>query len=173
MSRPELIDFQGEFPRLEDAVFVASGAAVIGEVHIGAESSIWYNTVVRGDVYPVRIGRRTNVQDGCVVHVTGGEHDTTIGDEVTIGHNAVIHGCDIADRCLVGMGSTILDGAVLEEESMVAAGALVPPGMQVPSGTLVMGTPASVARELTDQERAFMRLSAAKYVELAGQHQGT
>lgn len=171
MSTPELIDFEGEFPRLGDEVFVAGGAAVIGDVEIGDQSSIWYNTVVRGDVYPIRIGARTNVQDGSIVHVTSGEHATNIGDEVTIGHGAIIHGCDIADRCLIGMGSTILDGAVVESHSLVAAGALVPPGMTVPSGTLVMGSPASVARELTDQERASIEKSAAKYVQLARRHE--
>lgn len=173
MSTPELIDFEGQFPALKGDVFIASGATVIGDVEIGDQASIWYNTVVRGDVYPIRIGARTNIQDGSVVHVTGDEHATTIGEEVTIGHGAIIHGCDIADRCLVGMGATVLDGAVLEGECMVAAGSLVPPGMTVPSGMLVMGSPASVHRELTDHERESLRKSADKYVSLAQRHQSS
>lgn len=170
MTTPELIDYQGQLPTLGDEVFVAPGAAVVGDVQVGDQSSIWYNTVVRGDVYPVRIGSRTNVQDGTVVHVTGGKHDTAIGDEVTIGHGAIIHGCQIGDRCLVGMGATILDGAVIQDYGMVAAGALVPPGMVVPSETLVMGSPAKVVRDLTVEEIEKLEESAAKYVDLARKH---
>ena len=170
MSRPELIEFEGQMPSLGDDVFVAAGANVIGGVEIGAYSSIWFNTVVRGDVYPITIGERTNLQDSSVVHVTGGEHETVIGDEVTIGHSATIHGCQIGDRCLVGMGATVLDGAEIGEESLIAAGALIPPGMRVPSGSLVMGSPGVVKRELNVEERVSIKKSADHYVELAARH---
>lgn len=170
MSDSKLIEFEGHRPNLGEGVFVAPSAAVIGRVEIGADSSIWYNTVVRGDVEPIEIGARTNIQDGSIIHVTGGEHDTVVGDEVTVGHGATIHGCDIEDRCLIGMGATILDGAVVESESLVAADALVTPGTRIPSGSLVMGSPAEVARELTDQERESIRRSADKYVRLADRH---
>ena len=165
-----ILEFEGTSPTMGDGVFVASGARVIGDVEIGDDSSIWYGTVVRGDVFPITIGARTNIQDGSVIHVTGGEHATVVGDEVTVGHGATIHGCEIEDRCLVGMGATVLDGAVLEAECFVAAGALIPPGMRVPSGTMVMGSPAEVRRELTDEERASLQTSAAHYVELARRH---
>ena len=170
MPELELIDFEGTFPSIGDGVFVARGAAVIGEVDLGAHSSVWYNAVIRGDVCPITIGARTNIQDGSIIHVTSGSHGTTIGDEVTVGHGAIIHGCEIDDRCLIGMGSTILDGAHIESECLVAAGALVPPGMRVPAGSLVMGSPAKVKRQLSDQERASIEISALHYVELARRH---
>lgn len=170
MSNPELIDFEGKFPSLSDGAFVASGAAVIGEVELGSDSSVWYNAVIRGDVCPITIGERTNIQDTSVIHVTSGTHPTVIGDEVTVGHGATIHGCEIEDRCLVGMDTTVLDGAVVESYSLIAAGSLVPPGMTVPSGTLVMGSPAKVKRELTDEERASIETSAHHYVKLAHRH---
>lgn len=170
MTTPELIDFEGKFPTVADGVFVAPGASVIGEVELGIDSSVWYNAVIRGDVCPISIGARTNIQDLSVIHVTSGTHPTTIGDDVTVGHGATIHGCEIEDRCLIGMGAIILDGAVVESESLVAAGSLIPPGMRIPSGSLVMGSPAKIKRELTDEERASIEASAYHYVELAGRH---
>lgn len=172
MSVPELIDFEGHFPSLGDDVFVASGAAVIGRVTLGAGSSVWYNTVIRGDVCPITIGERTNIQDLSIIHVTSGAHPTVIGDDVTIGHGATIHGCEIEDRCLIGMGSIILDGAVIGAQSLIAAGALIPPGMNVPSGSLVMGSPGKIKRELSTQERQSIEASAHHYVELAQRHAG-
>ena len=170
MSTPNLIDFEGKFPSVAPGAFVAPGAVVIGEVEIGEGSSIWYNGVVRGDVCPITIGERTNIQDLSMIHVTSQTHPTTIGDEVTVGHKAIIHGCTIADRCLVGMGAVILDGADLEEYSFVAAGSVVPPGMRVPSGSLVMGSPARVKRELSEEERQKIEASAVHYVDLARRH---
>ena len=170
MTRPDLIDFEGKFPSLAAGAFVAPGAKVIGDVTIGASSSIWYNAVLRGDVCPITVGERTNIQDGTIVHVTTGVHPAVIGDEVTVGHRAIIHGCELQDRCLVGMGAIVLDGAVVEPYCLVAAGSLIPPGMRVPSGSLVMGSPARVKRELTAEERASIEASALHYADLAGRH---
>ncbi len=165
-----LLAFDSKAPRLAPTAFVADGAVVTGDVEIGDESSIWFGTVVRGDVNHVRIGARTNVQDQSVVHVTGGTHPTVIGDEVTVGHRAVLHGCTVKDRCLVGIGAIVLDGAVIGPDAMVGAGALVPPGMVVPPGKLVLGAPAKVKRDLTADEIAALRTSAARYVGYAAEY---
>ena len=162
--------FGGKAPRLHDSAFVAQDVLVIGDVEIGAGSSLWFGTVVRGDVNFVRIGARTNVQDLGVVHVTGGTHPTVIGDDVTVGHRVTLHGCTIEDRCLIGMGSVVLDGAVVGEEAIVGAGALVPPGMAVPPRTLVLGAPARVKRALAADEIASFRPHAERYVRLARQY---
>lgn len=154
-------------PVLGDRVFVAPSATVVGDVVIGAESSVWFGTVVRGDVYPIRIGARTNVQDNAVVHVTADKAATSIGDDVTIGHLALVHGCTIGHACLIGMGSIILDGAVVEDEAFVAAGALVSPRMRVPSRSLVIGRPAKVLKRLGEADLAEIRASAAHYVSNA------
>lgn len=154
-------------PRLAPSVFVAPNAAVIGDVVIGPSSSIWFSTTLRGDVFPIRIGARTNLQDGVVVHVTGGKASTTVGDDVTVGHQAILHGCTVGSACLVGMGSTVLDLAVIEDECFVAAGSLVTPGTRVPSRSLVMGRPAKVVRRLGETDLADIRESAALYVGYA------
>lgn len=165
-----ILAYDGRSPRLAPDAWIAPGAVVIGDVELGEGSSIWFQTVVRGDVNRIRIGARTNVQDHTTVHVTGGTHPTTIGDDVTVGHRVVLHGCTVKDRCLVGIGAIVLDGAVVEEEAMVGAGALVPPGMIVPSGKLVLGAPAKVKRDLTAEERAFFRTSAARYAGYAARY---
>jgi carbonic anhydrase/acetyltransferase-like protein (isoleucine patch superfamily) len=162
--------FGGKAPRLHARVFAAEGSVIVGDVEIGEDSSIWFGTVVRGDVNFIRIGARTNVQDHTVVHVTTATHPTVIGDDVTIGHRAVLHGCTVHDRCLVGIGAIVLDGAVVGPDAMIGAGALVPPGAVVPPGTLVMGAPAKPRRALTPEELAFLKRSAANYVSLAGRH---
>jgi carbonic anhydrase/acetyltransferase-like protein (isoleucine patch superfamily) len=162
--------YGGQAPRLHPSAFVAEGGVVIGDVEIGEGSSVWYGTIVRGDVNRVRIGARTNLQDGTVVHVTSGTHPTAIGDDVTVGHRAVLHGCTVNDRCLVGIGAIVLDGAVVGPDAMVGAGALVPPGMVVPPGKLVLGAPAKVKRDLTAEELAGLRPHAARYVEYAARH---
>jgi len=164
--------FQGVAPRLHPSVFVADGAQVIGDVEIGEESSVWYNTVVRGDVNSIRIGRRTNIQDLTMVHVDRGTHPVRVGDEVTIGHHVVIHGCTIGNRVLVGIGSVILNGVVIEDDSFIAAGTLLIPGTHVPSGSMVMGSPGRVKRTLSDAERAGLLNSAAGYVLNAKLHRG-
>jgi carbonic anhydrase/acetyltransferase-like protein (isoleucine patch superfamily) len=154
-------------PRLHESVFAVESAVVVGDVEIGADSSLWFGAVVRGDVNSIRIGARTNVQDQCVVHVTGGTHPTVIGDEVTVGHRVTLHGCTIGDRCLVGIGSIVLDGARVEAESMVAAGSLVAPGTVIPPRVLALGAPARVKRPLTAEELERLRDSADRYARLA------
>ena len=160
-----IISHKGRLPLVDPSAFVEQTAAVIGDVAIGAESSIWFNVVVRGDVNSIRIGQRTNIQDGSVVHVTRGTHPTTIGDEVTVGHNVTLHGCTIGDRCLIGIGATVLDGAQIGPEAMIAAGSVVSPGTVIPPRTLAMGIPARPKRELTPDEIAHLRVSAANYCE--------
>jgi carbonic anhydrase/acetyltransferase-like protein (isoleucine patch superfamily) len=159
--------FAGKTPQLGRGVFLAETCAVIGDVVIGDESSIWYATVLRGDVMAIRIGARTSVQDGAVVHVTGGRFGTTIGDDCTVGHGAIIHACTVEDGCLIGMGSTILDGARIGRGSLVGAGALVTPGTDIPPGSLVLGAPARVVRPIQPKEREQIEQGAAHYVELA------
>jgi carbonic anhydrase/acetyltransferase-like protein (isoleucine patch superfamily) len=169
---PIIAPYGGQAPRLHPSVLVAEGGVVIGDVEMGEGSSVWYGTIVRGDVNHVRIGARTNLQDGTIVHVTGGTHPTVVGDDVTVGHRVVLHGCTVKDRCLVGIGAVVLDGAVVGPDAMIGAGALVPPGMVVPPGKLVLGSPAKVKRDLTPEEIAFFRHSAARYVEYAARHRG-
>ncbi len=164
---PVILRYEGKAPRIAPSAWVAEGAVVAGDVELGEESSVWFGSVVRGDVNHVRVGARTNIQDQSVVHVTGGTHPTVIGDDVTIGHRAVLHGCTVHDRCLVGIGAIVLDGAVVGPDAMVGAGALVPPGMVVPPGKLVLGAPAKVKRDLTVEELAFLRTSAARYARYA------
>lgn len=154
-------------PVIHHTVFVAQSAAVIGNVSIGEKSSIWFNTVVRGDVNYIVIGKRTNVQDNCVLHVTTDTYPLLIGNDVTVGHRVILHGCTVKNRVLVGMGAIVLDGAVLEQDSFVAAGSIVPPGFRVPEGKLVMGTPAKVKRDLTPDEIKGIRDSADNYVRNA------
>lgn len=160
----------GKAPRLDPTALAVEGCVVVGDVEVGAASSIWFGTVLRGDVNEIRIGARTNVQDLTTIHVTGGTHPTRVGDEVTIGHRVVLHGCTVGDRCLVGIGAVVLDGAVVEAEAMVGAGAVVPPGMVVPSRTLVLGAPARVKRPLTLDEVAQLAVSARRYVDLADRY---
>jgi carbonic anhydrase/acetyltransferase-like protein (isoleucine patch superfamily) len=162
--------FGGKAPTLDPTVFAVESATVVGDVTLGAECSLWFGTVVRGDVNHVRVGARTNLQDGAVVHVTSRTHPTVIGAEVTVGHRAVLHGCTVGDRCLIGIGAIVMDGATVGPESMVGAGALVPPGMVVPPRTLVVGAPAKVKRPLTPEELAFLATSAANYVGYARQY---
>ena len=157
--------YRGQWHRVAPTAFVDRSAQVIGDVEIGDESSVWMNVVIRGDVHRIRIGARTNIQDGTIVHVMRDTHPTTLGDEVTVGHAAVLHGCTLHDRVLVGMGAVILNGAVVESDSIIAAGALVVEGARIPARSLVMGRPAAVKRALTDQEVASIRDYAARYVK--------
>ena len=159
--------YAGNRPVLGAGVFVAENAAVIGDVVIGDESSIWYSTTVRGDVMPIRIGARTSIQDNTVIHVTSDFSGTIIGSDCTVGHSAIIHACTVEDFCLIGMGSILLDGARIGTGSLVGAGALVTPGTDIPPGSLVIGSPAKVKRPLNDKEREQIRYGAAHYVELA------
>ncbi len=169
---PPVIAYEGRGPRIAASAFLADGSVVAGDVEIGERSSLWFGVVVRGDVNHVRIGARPNVQDQSMVHVTSKTHPTVVGDDVTIGHRVVLHGCTIHDRCLVGIGAIVLDGAVVGPDAMVGAGALVPPGRVVPPGALVLGAPAKVKRQLTADEVAFLRTSAARYAEYAARYRG-
>jgi gamma-carbonic anhydrase len=158
---------KGTIPVLGKDTFVAPNATIIGDVVLGDEASVWFGVVIRGDVFPIRIGARTNIQDNAVVHVTGGKAKTTIGDDVTVGHLALIHGCTIGSRCLVGMGSIVLDNAIVEDECFIAAGALIPPNMRVPSRSLAIGRPAKVIRKLEEADLAEIRNAGALYVQYA------
>jgi carbonic anhydrase/acetyltransferase-like protein (isoleucine patch superfamily) len=162
--------YKGISPRLHPSVLVMEGATVVGDVEVGQDSSLWPGVVVRGDVCHVRIGARSNLQDGVVVHVTTDTHPTVVGDDVTVGHRAVLHGCTIKDRCLVGIGAIVLDGAVVGPDAFVGAGALVTPGTVVPPGAMFLGAPAKAKRQLSDEERAGLRASAAHYVEISAQY---
>lgn len=157
--------FDGKKPRIGQRVFVAENAALIGDVEIGNDCSIWFGTTVRGDVNLIRIGSRTNVQDNCTIHVTHERWPTIIAEEVTIGHGAIVHGCTVHRGALIGMGSRVLDGAVVGESALVGAGALVPEGMKVPPRTLVVGVPARVKRALTEDELARLEQSWRNYVQ--------
>jgi len=149
---------------------VAPGAAVIGDVVLGEDASVWYHTTVRGDVNWIRIGNRTNLQDGCVVHVDSGRFPTQIGDEVTVGHRVILHGCTVEELALIGMGAVLLNGVVVGRGALVAAGAVVREGMRVPPGSLVAGVPAVIRRTLDAAAIDEFRASAAHYVELAHAH---
>ncbi len=162
-----VLAFGGKVPVIGEGVYLAPTAVVIGDVTIGEGSSVWFGTVVRGDVGWIRIGKRTNVQDLTMVHVTGGLANTTIGDEVTIGHRAILHGCVIEDGCLIGMGAIVMDEAVVGEGSLVGAGALVTPGTKIPPRSLVLGSPAKVIRPLRDEEARLGPHGVAVYLDLA------
>jgi len=160
MLRP----YRGRVPRIDDSVYIDPSAQVIGDVEIGEESSIWMNAVVRGDVHWIRVGRRSNIQDGTIVHVMNGTHPTRIGDDVTIGHAAVVHGSTLADRILIGMGAILLNGVSVGADCIVAAGTLLPERTQIPPRSLVMGSPGKVKRPLTDEEVASILVYAERYV---------
>jgi len=162
-----LLPYRGRTPRIHTDAWLAPGAVVIGDVEIGAESSLWFGCVVRGDVHAIRIGARTNLQDGSVVHVTAGLFATAIGDEVTVGHRAVVHGCTVRDGALVGIGAIVLDGAEIGEEAWIAAGAVVSPGSKIPPRALVRGVPGRVVRTLDRDEIERQRERTREYVATA------
>lgn len=159
----------GKEPSVDPDAFTAPTSVVMGEVTLAAGASVWYQSVLRGDGGPIVIGAQSNIQDNCTVHVDPG-FPVTVGERVSVGHNAVLHGCTVEDDVLVGMGSTVLNGAHIGAGSLIAAQALVPQGMRVPPGSLVAGVPAKVRRELTDEEREGIKLNAAVYVDLAKEH---
>ena len=158
-----LYEHKGVRPTLGGGVFVAPSASVIGDVHLGDESSVWFGTTIRGDVFPIRFGARTNVQDGSVVHVTGGRAKTTVGDDVTIGHMVLLHGCTVGSRCLIGMGSIVLDGAEIGDDSLVAAGSLVVPRSVFPPRSMIVGRPAKRLREVNETDLAMIREGGELY----------
>ncbi|MDP6346674.1 MAG: gamma carbonic anhydrase family protein [Alphaproteobacteria bacterium] len=173
MSLGHILPFEERQPKLDPRAFVAPGAYVIGEVEMGALASVWYNCVVRGDEEPIHIGRRTNLQDGTIVHTSAGIADTWIGDEVLVGHMCLLHGCRLEDRAFVGMGSTVLDHAVIESGAMLAAGALLTPGKRIPSGQLWGGSPAKYMRDLRPEELKTHAHMVEEYVQLALKHTAT
>jgi carbonic anhydrase/acetyltransferase-like protein (isoleucine patch superfamily) len=162
--------FQGIKPTIADSAFIEETSVVIGDVVIGDDSSVWFNAVIRGDVHYIRIGSRTNIQDLCVVHVTHDTYPTILGDDVTVGHHVVLHGCTIKDRVLVGMGAIIMDGALIGEDCIVGAGALVTERTTVPPKSLIVGSPAKVKRPVTNEELAWIRESAQNYVRYSRQY---
>lgn len=167
--------FAGIVPDIDPTAFVAPGAQVIGDVAIGARSSVWYNCVLRGDLHRIRIGCGSNIQDGSIVHVDsgrggGGGHPALIGDNVLIGHLAIVHGCTLMERAFVGMGAIVMDSCVIEPDAMLAAGAMLTPGKRIPAGELWVGRPARLLRVLTAEERAANALAAPGYAALAAAH---
>jgi len=158
-----MYDFSGMKPEIHPETFIAEGARIIGRVTLGRGVSVWYNSVLRADIAAITIGENTNIQDACVVHVDFGL-DTVLGAGVTVGHGAILHACRVGDNCLIGMGATILDGAVIPENSIVGAGALVPPKKTYPPGTLILGSPAKVARTLSEEEIRHLAEHAGLYV---------
>jgi carbonic anhydrase/acetyltransferase-like protein (isoleucine patch superfamily) len=167
-----LIPYGEDRPEVAESAFVAPGTYVIGRVFLGEESSVWYGAVLRGDTELIRIGARTNIQDGCVLHADPG-YQAVVGDDCVVGHKAVIHGCEIGDGCLVGMGATILNGAKIGEGSIVAAGALVPEGKEFPARSLVIGAPAKRVREVTEEQTQDIARGVRTYVERAAVHRET
>jgi len=162
--------FRNIMPTIAENAFIAEGAVVIGDVHIGSESNVWFSCVIRGDVNYIRIGDRTNIQDGSVIHVTRKTGPTLIGSGVTIGHSVLLHACTLEDDCFIGMHSTIMDGAVVESGAWVAAGALVPPNKRIPKGQIWAGNPTRYLRDMKPEETAFIPVSSNNYVELAREY---
>ena len=160
MLRP----FRGVMPRVDPSAYIDDSAQIIGDVEVGESSSVWMNVVIRGDVHRISIGKRSNVQDNTVIHVMRGTHPTAIGDDVTIGHAAIVHGCTLGDRILIGMGAILLNGVDVGEDSIVAAGTLLTEGTRVPARSLVIGSPGKVRRALTDAEVASIRDYSERYV---------
>ena len=165
-----ILSYKNILPTIHDSAWVADNSVVAGDIHIGEQSSVWFGVQMRGDVHEIRIGARTNIQDNAVVHVTRNLSGTYIGDDVTVGHGAILHACRIEDKCLIGMGAIILDEAVIETGAMVAAGALVPPRKVVKSGQLWGGSPAKYMRDLTPKEAEFLSVSADNYVRLSSDY---
>ena len=165
-----ILPFKGKWPKIADDVFIAPGASVIGDVEIGAGSSVWFNTVIRGDENPIRIGERVNIQDGSVIHVHSKYQGTYIGNDITIGHMALLHACTIHDKAFVGMGSIVLDQCIIETHSMLAGGAMLTPGKTVKAGELWGGRPARPMRELSEEEIAGFDLSFESYADRAEEY---
>lgn len=158
--------FKEIHPKIHDSAFITDDAIVIGDVEIGEDASVWYGSIVRGDVNFIRIGARTNIQDACVIHVSSKTHSTILEDEITVGHRVTLHGCYVERGCLIGIGAILMDGVRVGANSLVGAGSLLTPGTQIPPRSLVLGSPARVKRELTDDEIAYLDKSWRNYVEL-------
>ncbi len=161
---PLLLPYNGASPKVHPSVFLAQNTVVIGDVEIGEDSSVWFGTVIRGDVNYIRIGKGTNIQDNSVVHVTHETHPTIVGDYVTVGHRVILHGCKVGNYVLIGMGAVVMDGVEIEDFVLVGAGALLTPNKRFPSYTLVAGFPAKVVRELRQEEVELIKQSAMNYI---------
>jgi carbonic anhydrase/acetyltransferase-like protein (isoleucine patch superfamily) len=162
--------FRGKFPIIPDSCYISESVDLIGDVTLGENVSLWFGTVVRGDMHHITIGNRSNIQDNSVIHVTTDISPTRIGDEVTVGHNAIIHGATIEDQCLIGMGSIIMDDVVVGEGSIVGAGAVVPPNMIIPPRSLVVGLPAKIVRQTTDEELEMIIERAQHYIDFSQEY---
>jgi len=160
-------------PKIAPTAFIAHDAVIIGDVEIGEDASIWYGSILRGDVNFIRIGARTNIQDGTVVHVSSNTHSTILEDQITVGHRVTLHGCYVESGCLIGIGAILLDGVRVGRNSLVAAGSLLTPGTQIPPNSVVMGSPAKVRRQVTEDELAYLDRSWRNYVELKAHYIGT
>jgi len=167
MSEQKLFPYKNLFPKLHATVFLAPGVKVIGDVEIGKYSSVWFNTVIRGDIHYIKIGSFTNIQDCSMLHVTNDKYCINVGNRVTVGHSVKLHGCTVNDNCLIGIGAVLLDGSVVEQNAMVAAGAVVRPGFVVPSGKLAAGVPAKIVRDLTEDDIYDIKYSVDNYIEYA------
>jgi carbonic anhydrase/acetyltransferase-like protein (isoleucine patch superfamily) len=165
-----ILPFRDKFPKIDDTAFIAETATIIGDVIIGEESSVWYGVTIRGDVNEMRIGKRSNVQDGTVIHEATNTFGTYIGDDVTVAHMVLLHACTLEDNCFIGMSATVMDGVVVEKGAMVAAGALVTPGKVVKSGQLWAGTPAKYIRDISEAEIEMMNVIAPRYVGLGQEY---
>ena len=165
--------FHNIHPRISPTAFIAEDAVIIGDVEIGEDASIWYGSILRGDVNFIRIGARTNMQDGTVVHVSSNTHSTILEDQITVGHRVTLHGCYVESGCLIGIGAILLDGVRVGRNSLVAAGSLLTPGTQIPPNSVVMGSPAKVRRQVTEDELAYLDRSWRNYVELKAHYIGT
>ncbi len=163
--------FRGVSPILGPSVYIHPSAQVIGDVRLGEDVSVWCNAVIRGDVNGIRVGRGTNIQDCSVLHVEHERHSLSIGEHVTVGHRAVLHGCVVGDDCLIGIGAIVLNGAVIGQGSVIGAGALVPEGCRIPPGSVVLGIPGKIIRTVNEEEKARFRLNADHYIELAKSYQ--
>lgn len=161
-----VLPYKGIYPKLGEGVYVAPGAWVIGDVVLGNRTSVWFNTVVRGDVHYIRIGSDTNIQDNCTLHVTGEKFPLEVGDRVTVGHAVILHGSEVGDDCLIGMGAIILDGCKIGDGCVIAAGSVLPPGFEAPANSVIMGSPAKVHKEVSNAQRALHKGSVEHYLEL-------
>ena len=165
-----ITSFKTSIPRIHETVFITEDAIVVGDVEIGEDSSIWFGSIIRGDVNFIRIGARTNIQDGTIIHVSSKTHSTILEDEITVGHRVTLHGCHVESGCLIGIGSIVMDGVRVGPNSLVGAGSLLTPNTQIPPRSLVLGSPAKVKRELTDEEIAYLDRSWRNYVDLKDQY---
>jgi carbonic anhydrase/acetyltransferase-like protein (isoleucine patch superfamily) len=162
-----IMPFNNKTPRISETAFIAPDATIIGDVEIGKDASVWFGSILRGDVNHIRIGDRTNIQDGTIIHVSSKDHPTILEDNITVGHRVALHGCYVESGCLIGIGSIVLDGARIGQNSLIAAGCLVTPNTNIPPGSLVMGSPARIKRSLTHEEIAGLETSWKNYVELS------